>query len=125
MKKGLLVLLTLLPSLSLAADKYEKIYSDCIDEAGGINNTVVMECSEKTSRVIKQEMNEVYKEVYERLEKEDMDSAKKLERSQISWLKYRKTHCELMGSLVGSPQYGYCPMELNRKRLLELKEFSY
>ena len=106
------------------ADKYYEMYTNCLNDMGITNNTSVIGCSENVSEVVKKEMNRLYIVIYNKILKQSADDARKFEKSQKSWLNYRDTHCKLMGSYVGSPMYGYCPMNLNIDRVIELKELS-
>lgn len=121
-----IILIQTIPSISWAEakNKYEKIYSDCIDKIGTINNGVVEACSNIASKAAKKEMNRLYNIIYKNISKQSTEDAKKFENSQKAWLKYRNNHCKLMGSYVGSPMYNYCPMQLNILRVLELQEMS-
>ena len=122
----LLLFITLTPTMVLAetSNKYDKIYSDCVQEQGPINNTVVAVCSENASAAAKKEMNRLYKIIYKYISEQSQDDAQQFEDSQKAWLKYRNNHCELMGAYVGSPMYDYCPMELNIARVLELQTMA-
>lgn len=104
--------------------KYDSLYDDCVKEAGTMNNTVVMGCSETVSEAVKRDMNRLYDVIYARIAEQSKEDAQKFEFSQKSWLKYRNNHCELMGSYVGSPMYAYCPMQLNKARVAELTEMA-
>ncbi|MBP6242504.1 MAG: DUF1311 domain-containing protein [Hydromonas sp.] len=107
---------------------YDKLYSDCVGKTieennlGGINNGVVDACSNYVSDIAKKNITRLYKIFYNRLNADSPDDALKFEASQKSWLAYRNTHCELMGQYVGSPMYGFCPMQLNQARAAELQE---
>lgn len=105
-------------------DRYKKIYNDCLQKAGPINNNIVHGCSELVSDTVKKEMNTLYDIIHKNISKRSVDDVKKFENSQKLWLKYRKKHCELMGSYVGSPMYSVCPMTLNKQRVLELRELA-
>lgn len=107
-----------------AVKDYDKIYSQCLDNSGPINNSVVAACSEEASNEAKKELNALYNKFYAKLKSENPEDAEKFELSQKSWLKYRNSHCELAGSYVGSPMYGYCPMQLNIERVMQLRELN-
>ena len=125
-----LVLIIGVPSLAQAKtdSDYEKLYDQCVDRVikenhlAGINNGVVDACTNHVSELTKKEMNRLYKTFYDRLNQESPEDAKQFENSQKSWLTYRNSHCQLMGRYVGSPMYGFCPMQLNIARVSELKE---
>ena len=122
-----LSLMLLLSSLAVNAQQqseYSAIYSKCVKEAGPINNAVVEECSGTASERAKAEITSRYKSIYARLLAEAPEDAEKFEKSQKSWLQYRNLHCDLAGAYVGSPMYGYCPMQLNSARALELRELD-
>ena len=104
-------------------NKYWKLYNECVSSYGEINNTVVYVCSENVSMDVKKEMNRLYSIIYKDISESSIDDAKKFEDSQKAWLKYRNSHCELMGAYVGSPMYAYCPLSLNIDRLTEMKTF--
>lgn len=130
-KKALLTLISLLiflissNAIAETENKYDEIYSKCVEEHGGsINNSIVHVCSETTTSAIKKDMNRLYDIAYKKLLERSEDDAKSLEISQKSWLKYRNSHCELMGVYVGSPMYSYCPMQLNGERVKELAELA-
>ena len=74
--------------------------------------------------MVKKEMNRLYYIIHKKISEQSRDDAKKFEQSQKIWLKYRKSHCELMGSYVGSPMYSFCPMGLNKLRVAELTELA-
>ena len=125
----LVLVVTLLPTTSLTAwaesnDKYDIAYASCLKKAETINNSVVHGCSELVSDSVKKDMNKLYDRIYKKISKQSNDDAEKFEQSQKSWLKYRKSHCELMGSYVGSPMYSFCPMTLNKSRVLELTQLA-
>lgn len=103
---------------------YDKQYSACVDRNGPINNSVVMICSEEVSERVKSDMNRYYKIAYARLASQSAEDAARLESAQRAWLIYRDTHSDLAGAYVGSPMYGYCPMELNKSRVDELRELA-
>ena len=107
-------------SWSDSSNKYNDMYSSCVKEAGTMNNSVVYMCSETVSFEAKQDMNKLYDIIYAKIAEQSTDDANYFEQSQRSWLKYRNSHCQLMGSYVGSPMYTYCPMELNISRVMEL-----
>ena len=107
-----------------APDKYDAIYDKCVTDAGTMNNSVVHGCSTAVSDAVKKDMNRLYDVIYKNISENSADDAKKFEQSQRTWLKYRKSHCELMGSYVGSPMYSFCPMQLNKIRVQELAELA-
>lgn len=119
-------LLLALPLHAMAANpsEYDQLYSACVDKHGRINNGVVEACSTEVSDRAKAEITRRYKTIHARLAEANADDAAKFEESQKAWLKYRNTHCELAGSYIGSPMYGFCPMTLNAERALELRELD-
>lgn len=104
--------------------KLDKIYDSCLAKSGPINNGVVEGCSNMASYEAKKHINLYYNKIYNRLLSEAPEDAKKLEDAQKAWIVYRDKHCALMGSYVGSPMYGYCPMQLNIARADELQELA-
>lgn len=106
-------------------NKYNSIYSACVQRAGGMaNNMVVYMCSDETSDKAKADINTYFNIMHKKLAQSDIEAARKLTLTQKAWLQYRNNHCQLMGQYVDSPMYSYCPMQLNIKRALELKEMS-
>ena len=65
-------------------------------------------------------MNKLYDIVNKKISDQSKDDAKKFEQSQKTRLKFRQSHCELMGSYVGSPMYSVCLMEQNESRVYDL-----
>ena len=118
----LISLLQVFSTNILAEDKYGILYSKCINENGYINNTSVHVCSKTVSYAINKEINKLYDLLYIKMSKVSIEDTKKFENSQKNWLQYKKTHCELAGSYVGTPMYSYCPMLFNKSRLKELQE---
>ena len=104
-----------------ASDKYDDLYNSCVTKAGTMNNSVVHACSQSVSDAVKKDMNRLYASIYKTIKENSVEDAKKFEVSQQNWLKYRNSHCELMGSYVGSPMYSFCPMNLNKSRVAELE----
>lgn len=127
MPKRLLFLLLGPCGMAMAAPPpvdYERMYNDCLDRTGPINNGVVDACSSGTSQRVKLEMNMLYTRIHDRLSNEAPADAERLEQAQKSWLVYRNTHCDLAGAYVGSPMYAFCPMQLNIARVAELRELA-
>ena len=130
LKIWMIVLVSLHSSLVSAKslEDYQKLYDVCVDEViaenslQSINNGVVEACSNHVSDVTKKDITRLYKLFYDKLNAESPADALKFETAQKSWLAYRNAHCELMGSYVGSPMYGYCPMNMNMARAVELQE---
>ena len=107
-----------------AAVDYNTLYDRCLTEAGAVNNTSVLSCSESVSAQVKREINTLYARLHAKLAQEAPEDADKLEQTQKAWLQYRNGHCALATSYVGSPMYGHCPMLLNIARALELRELA-
>lgn len=125
--KTLLVVLLSVTSINAWAesnDKYDTVYDNCLSKAGRINNQIVNDCSSVVSNMVKKDMNRIYDIIYKYISEQSKDDAKKFEQSQRAWLKYRESHCELMGRYVGTPMYSFCPMGLNRARVSELSELA-
>jgi uncharacterized protein YecT (DUF1311 family) len=101
---------------------YDKIYSDCVAEAGGANNGTVGACAEGVADQTKPEMNRLYQAILGKMN--SPADAAKLEKAQKAWIVYRDNHCELAGSYVGSPMYAFCPMTLNIERVKQLREMA-
>ena len=120
----LLLSLSSINSWAESNSKYDAAYQNCVTKAGIMNNAFVYKCSELVSDMVKKEMNKLYKIIYKNISERSKDDVNKFEQSQKAWLKYRKSHCELMGSYVGSPMYSFCPMGLNKLRVIELTELS-
>lgn len=85
---------------------------------------MVYECSWTASDQARADINRYYKQAYDRLAEHDPAAAANLERAQKAWISYRNAHCELATVYVGSPMAGYCPMQLNGERALQLKELA-
>lgn len=104
--------------------EYDVMYGKCVDKNGPINNDVVAKCSGEVSEKAKKEITRRYKSIYARLLAERPEDAGHFESSQKAWLQYRNLHCDLAGSYIGSPMYGFCPMKLNAARALGLRELD-
>lgn len=125
MKLAAILLIFAFPVLANAAAKeadYSKMYDACLKEAGPINNSVVYGCSEQVSGAAKKEINSLYAKLHKIVSQRDPSDAEKLEQTQKAWIAYRNGQCELATSYIGSPMYGYCPMQMNIQRVDELKE---
>lgn len=103
---------------------YAKIESDCRKEnAGVINNSVVMGCAEIASDAAKKDMNIVYQRIYKIIASRNIpDITEKFELSQKSWLVLRENGCDVQGFMIGSPMYSICRMDMNITRVNELNE---
>ena len=129
-KQKLSVIALLLPMLVVfnasaeIANRYDKMYDDCLKKAGTINNSIVHGCSSLVSETANKDMDNLYRSIYQKISKISAEDAKTFERSHKSWIEYRDNHCGLMGSYVGSPMYSYCPMQLNKKRAEEMRELA-
>lgn len=105
-----------------APKDYQKLYDDCLKDAGPINNGTVSACAEGVADQTKPEMNRLYQAIAAKMN--GPADAAKLEKAQKAWLVYRDNHCELAGSYVGSPMYYFCPMTLNIERVQQLREMA-
>jgi uncharacterized protein YecT (DUF1311 family) len=107
-----------------STSEYDSMYGKCVDENGPINNSVVARCSETVSNKAKSEITRRYKSIHARLLSKNPEDAGRFERSQKAWLQYRNIHCDLAGAYIGSPMHGFCQMNLNSARALELRELD-
>ena len=130
MKSSYAVLLTALLTL-LAAEasthngtEYDAFYSKCLNDSGPISNAVVESCTETVSQKAKAEIASRYKSIHALLSSESLEDAERFEASQKAWLQYRNIHCDLAGSYIGSPSYGFCLMQLDTSRAIELRELD-
>ena len=122
----ILLFQALLPIKVLAQtpDKYDQMYDRCLQNSGTINNSVVYACSSQVSSAINKEMNDLYNTIYRKISTRNTQDAQQFASSHQSWKEYRDNHCELMGSYVGSPMYSFCPMQLNKERIAEMRELA-
>jgi uncharacterized protein YecT (DUF1311 family) len=102
---------------------YQAMYDNCLRKAGRTNNASVAQCSSKTFEASQREINRLYDRVYRQIVAEQIEDANNFKIAHKSWLTYRDRHCELAGSYIGSPMYGYCPMQLNITRVIQLRTF--
>lgn len=114
------VLAVMASSNAFASDPYDA----CMDKYKYANNQAVLECSDEASEVYKKQITKHYKKIYAHLKAQNPEDAKLFEKSQQSWIVLRDNHCSLMGSYVGTPMYGYCPMQMNKDRAEELEELA-
>lgn len=118
-------LLLSVPVTGTAANRdFSKLYDECVNAAGTINNGVVDACASGVSEKVKPEINRLYKLIHRRLLAEAPEDATQFEAAQKSWLSYRNLHCQLAGRYVGSPMVSYCPMLMNVQRVGELQEMA-
>ena len=102
---------------------YNTLYDRCLTEAGAVNNTSVLSCSESVSAQVKREINTLYARLHAKLRR-------KRPRTPTSWNRRRRPGCNTATAIarsprpVGSPMYGHCPMLLNIARALELRELA-
>ncbi|MGV6809931.1 MAG: lysozyme inhibitor LprI family protein [bacterium] len=127
MKSFILFLFTglLVISTSLQAEtKYERSYSECIAEAGTMNNTIMIGCSEQASVLAKEDITRFYQKIEKKLSLYDdaSDLVNTLVSSQKAWINYRDIHCDLSSRLAA--QTPYCLMLLNAKRAEELARLA-
>ena len=124
------VIILLLPSFlafnasAETANRYDKMYDDCLKKAGTINNSIVHSCSSLVSETLNKDIDNLYRAIYQKISQISAEDAKTFKQSHKSWVEYRDNHCGLMGSYVGSPMYSYCPMQLNKKRAEEMRELA-
>ena len=115
------------PAISYATEyrnEFEKIYGTCTMTKEFMNNAVVAECSNRASDKAKSEINKQYGLLLQYLRQKSPEDVPKLEASQREWIKYRDNFCDLKGSIVGMPMYGYCRMEFNIGRAIELRALN-
>jgi uncharacterized protein YecT (DUF1311 family) len=123
----LFVPLAIVASFSVHAatpSEYDAMYSACIQKAGPINNGVVESCSGQVSEKAQAEIARHYESIYARIKAAEPADATKFATSQKMWVGYRDLQCDLAGTYIGSPMFGYCPMKLNAARALELRELD-
>lgn len=121
MKKVFFGVLTIMASSGVFANSP---YDNCMSKYEYASNASVMECSDHASDIYKKQITKHYKKIYAHIKAEDPEGAKAFEKSQQSWIAFRDSHCSLMGRYVGTPMYGYCPMEMNKERAEELEELA-
>ena len=103
---------------------YDALYDHCVEQAGAINNSVVMMCANEVSSLANSEIKRRYQAIYAYLLSENAADADLFSASQKAWRSYRNSHCQLAGTYVGSPMYDFCPMNLNAARALQLRELE-
>jgi uncharacterized protein YecT (DUF1311 family) len=103
---------------------YRAMYGECLKKAGRTNNASVAQCSAQTFKAAGQEIDRLYSKIYQQMTSRNAGDAKQFASSQKSWIAYRDSHCKLAGAYVGSPMYGYCPMQSNISRVNELRELA-
>jgi len=119
-----LLLFISISAISLADSEKKNAFELCVEKHGTFNNGVAEACSNIASNELKKEMNRLYAVIYKKISETSMNDAKAFEQSQITWLKYRKSHCSLMINYVSHLMYASCPMNLNATRIDELKELA-
>lgn len=103
---------------------YMQAYGQCLKSAGSTNNGTVGYCSETVAEQAQVEIDRLVEQIRTSLQAEMPDEATKLLHAQQSWTTYRDQHCELAGAHVGGPQYSYCPLVQNSRRVEELRELA-
>ena len=88
---------------------YNTLYDRCLTEAGAVNNTSVLSCSESVSAQVKREINTLYARLHAKLAQEAPEDADKLEQTQKAWLQYRNGHCALATSMWARRCTGTAP----------------
>lgn len=119
-----LLSITSLSAWSETKDKYDIAYDSCVNKAGAISNGVIEQCSGVASEMVTKDLQSLYDKILKTMSEQSFEDAKKFENSQKAWLKYKETHCELMGSYVGSPEYSLCPLALDKLRAIELQQLA-
>lgn len=109
-----------------AIARYQPIYDKCIeknrvDTPTGLDNDVVAVCSGLASDAAKKDLNSVYKQLSDYLEKNDSYTAEMLDKAQKSWITYRDNSCALEGLINGSPSAGVCQMRMNALRVDQIR----
>ena len=105
----LLCALPLLLPWPPAPSSTNTLYDRCLTEAGAVNNTSVLSCSESVSAQVKREINTLYARLHAKLAQEAPEDADKLEQTQKAWLQYRNGHCALATSMWARRCTGTAP----------------
>ncbi len=104
-------------SFASESGTYDKMYSDCLNEFGTINNHIVFECA---GRVIEQANIDLDKKIETLRQTRLSEDFDKFLVGQRNWQQYMNIQCHIQGIYVGSPMFVYCPMQMLIKRHQEI-----
>ncbi|WP_130803445.1 lysozyme inhibitor LprI family protein [Acinetobacter ihumii] len=123
-----LLFLCMITAVSYANAQQEEpdLYSQCVDETiqtqqlASINNAVVEVCSQQAKAAYETQIVKLLDKIKEQGSSERYQDIMK---SQRLWKQYVDQECKNAGDYIGSPMYGYCPMQQYQQRLDNLKHF--
>lgn len=103
-------------------------YSQCVDQTieelklGNINNAVVEVCSNQTKMMYEKQIVMLLDRIKQKSEEyQEPERYTDILKSQRLWKAYVDQECTLAGRYIGSPMYGFCPMQEYANRVEQLK----
>lgn len=105
-------------------------YSQCVDQTieelklGNINNAVVEVCSNQTKMIYEKQIVKLLDRIKQKSEEyQEPERYTDILKSQRLWKAYVDQECTLAGRYIGSPMYGFCPMQEYANRVEQLKAY--
>lgn len=105
-------------------------YSQCLDQTieelklGNINNAVVEVCSNQTKMMYEKQIVMLLDRIKQKSEEyQEPERYTDILKSQRLWKAYVDQECTLAGRYIGSPMYGFCPMQEYANRVEQLKSY--
>ena len=100
-----------------AENVYEKLYSNCLDTFGTINNSIVTQCSDQVIQVANSDIASKLEALRRTRLSESFD---RFMQGHRHWKTYMEIQCEIQTRYIGSPMYKYCPMKMTINRVKEI-----
>lgn len=131
MKKFILILAVLLPTLVLADQSqqnedgctpitYSKEYNTCMDQSGGVTANI-LDCEGAENDKKDKELNQVYQQI---MKEADVTHKKQTRDAQRAWLKFRDANCaeDPESGTAGDIDSADCYLSMTAHRIEKLKQ---
>lgn len=110
---------------NLASAKPNDYYEHCIAQHEFMNNGVVQACSQEAIDLYTQEITQYLKKLKAAgIRANDLTKYHNILKAHTLWEKYVEVECDNAGQYIGSPMYGYCPMQYYQERSARLAEYT-
>ena len=114
-----------------AHEEESDIYSQCVDKVikqqklPGINNMVVDACSNEAVGIYQKQIVKLLDRIKQQSQTfAQPERYQKIMKSQQLWKAYVDQECSNAGDFIGSPMYGFCPMEEYSLRVKQLSQYA-
>lgn len=119
-------------NVQAAPEQTTDLYSQCVDKTiaelklSNINNAVVGICSTQTQAIYAKKIVKILDKIKTQSQQDQQtERYQDIMKSQQLWKHYVDQECQNAGAYIGSPMYGFCPMQKYGERVEQLQEYVH